>query len=462
MRHIDNSTISCPEPTLSTLTIPYPIQGEKIPEEMGIISEIVTYTSTQAKETAREIVKAAEGTVTTPNGYEVTIFDLMYTPNDVEYKSYKKLALKTLGIEEFDKKVLQELSNCFIQAKEFLQNYLGIGLKSKLKDKQDFSSEKDIIDFLKNTGISKDKSHPITAVFYCTLAKITLAFWEFNQEQLNGLNNEGEFLFNRLRKDHEGFKRIRENGIITKNSRWIPLEGKKFRGKSKESCILKLLNKPKKKWIDVMKDGIGFELEVKTKEDAVDCLAFLAIHLQELGAKNLNVENVKFFEGDYAEIVQSDMQENNIGYDETSNDCSGNDFQTAKIIGETVVPFNGDPKNDPILRTFEIQINLVNNKNNEGLNDHRIFKALSKISVVCRLFRTVSEDYIDMIAEEVSEQTGICTRKIKQERFLKILERIYSKNYTHPKHKRRWSDGGLVPPDFGIQKTNLPELADAS
>ncbi|HCY21195.1 TPA: hypothetical protein DIC40_05090 [Patescibacteria group bacterium] len=174
------------------------------------------------------------------------------------------------------------------------------------------------------------------------------------------------------------------------------------RVKRKEQILVKEISDPKYDSVEVIKDIYGIRNEVKTREDALFLLEYMWIHILkrsgEISYKNIfgnNLEEsqrfVRAHAGEldpefYAEVYKSLKED-------TTPGKNNKDYKDVKIRGD----LSG--------HSCEIQINLVDNKNETGYSHHLIFDCKKKIRALSRLQGYISEILIRRYIKEAIEKS---------------------------------------------------------
>ena len=147
--------------------------------------------------------------------------------------------------------------------------------------------------------------------------------------------------------------------------------------------------------------------------------------------------------------MQKDLKELGVSFAFEKNHSSNKNFKAAKIRGEFEVPKEGKEGKLIMTRNFEAQVVLVDNKNETGLAQSKIYKRVQKLSLFSRLFGSFSERYLDLVCEEASEATSISKEKIKKyimDNFLIKLRLTSGRiKYVSKEQFERWEKAKIVP-----------------
>lgn len=162
--------------------------------------------------------------------------------------------------------------------------------------------------------------------------------------------------------------------------------------------ICKMLRQAEAVAASLIKDGIGIRFEVGSVEEAI----LLIEKLMEKGGALKQISCPDKFEFRCKNIPYDPALEAkliSLGFSNTKAENHAF-FQDLKIIGETI----GE---DGIKRHFEIQIVLVNNKNETGLAHHKIMEADQAIEALCRLSstKTIPEAILKKIEEKAFQES---------------------------------------------------------
>ncbi|MFA6790637.1 MAG: hypothetical protein WCZ08_00660 [Parcubacteria group bacterium] len=397
------------------------------------------------------------------NGENITPVDFFATSRDMSDEEILEAVEAYLGINNIEEKF--ELINKSLEsAKDYIENYLHLGLPKEIKKIDEIKSKKEVLDIFKKTAALKKGEGLKLSPSYCVLVSVFAATFEFRKEELEGLIKESEYIYEKM------FEMEKKSGIAN----FCKLEYKEgeydkiivydeereaqtsaesyFRGKSEYSFVSKMLNKPESNAKEASIDGIGLKLELDSKDEIEKLIPFLSRYLEKkFDARDIIFENTRLFsEGDAIYQKIGTVKEN-------KNPYSNKNFKSFKINGKLNVPKNGDANGMIISRQFEIQIVLASNKNESGFSDHNIYEASKKIAIVTRLLGSVTDNYLKIVSAEASRKSGVSAKKI--EKYLKetfLLEaRSKSSNkkrYAHKSHTERRKRAGIIPNDIIIRK----------
>lgn len=293
--------------------------------------------------------------------------------------------------------------------------------KNKKWGKIHFTSTEEVWKFFNYPALDKENWSPAKKQIYCSLLKIAYAINDIktNEDMINTAEEEfweikqnvffSQFLDYKWQEASESIKN-EEN-----NFRYIKLQTKceksmkrniifncAGRVKRKEQILVKEISDPKYDSVEVIKDIYGIRNEVKTREDALFLLEYMWIHILkrsgEISYKNIfgnNLEEsqrfVRAHAGEldpefYAEVYKSLKED-------TTPGKNNKDYKDVKIRGD----LSG--------HSCEIQINLVDNKNETGYSHHLIFDCKKKIRALSRLQGYISEILIRRYIKEAIEKS---------------------------------------------------------
>ncbi len=404
-------------------------------------------------------------------GENITPNDLFSIPKELTNDEVNHSIASALEIkpEEMNDN-MEKISECFQDAKSFLNNYLLQGFPKEIQKINGFKNQKELLNFLRKTKTLNKGEAMTFSPIACSLTLATLAEWEYRKGNFEGLKNESEYVDSKLfEKDKDGVSHFHEVttkndkdwseiGVLTDKDEWVNASYT-YRGKGKDSTINKILKKPELTAKEVIKDGIGLKFEVKTKDDAKKLITFLSKNLQS------NFDINKLFLSNIGNLLSEDDMENlkiELDNDKTkileeNNPSSHKNFQTLKLEGEIRVPENGEEGRMLVNRNFEIQIVLTNNNNETGLVQHSIYKRAQKLNSYTRLFGSFSEKYFDLVCDEASKISNLGTKKIKnyiKQRFLVKLSTPKTKKpkFATKDHIKRWQKTNFLPEDITVRK----------
>lgn len=440
----------------------------------GLSKEL--YTSNNA-DLVKKTLDSKEGGISI-NGANVTPVDLFYIPEGLSSEEKLEIIANGLCLKKEDLiKKLPEISKCWQESKRFLLEYLmpeGNYLKNLPKEIQAINEFKNLDDlekvFSKTTKIKKGAGLGLSP-YYCALATLTIATNEYQTEEFEGLKNESAYLVNQFfqecksgtkhfhsRRSDEAEKEWSHAGILLNDDSWTNAR-LSFRGKTKNSVIMKLASKPEISAKEMIKDGIGIRFEVKDREEAKKLFIFLSEFLpNNFDTKQLIFENTNLIDEKDSEFFDK-LKSNNITFLQEGNPSTHKDFSSAKLRGAIKVPQNGKKDNMTLYRNFEIQIVPTDSKNETGLVQNPIYKRIQKLSLFTRLFGTFNEEFLNAMCQEASDETSISKEKIKRYIIQRSLVRVSSSTskiikYISFDQFSRWEKAGLIPPEFIINKND--------
>lgn len=309
---------------------------------------------------------------------------------------------------ECTKEGIQYINTIINEALEYYNNYLlrNVGSsfvkkwnKNKNSDKIELTNTKEVRDFFSHSGSQKNPS--ATRQIHCSLLKIAYAindiktneekidkaekeFWEIKQNMFfsHFLDYKGNNASENINNEENDFRYIKLQTRCEKSLKWNILFNCAGRVKRKEQILVKELSDPKYDSVEVIKDIYGIRNEVKTKEEALLLLEYIRIHVLNKSGE-ISYKNIF---GEWLEESQNFVRENASKLDP--------DFyaEIYKSLNEDITKWknNKDYKDVKIRgnlgwHSCEIQINLVDNKNETGYAHHLIFDCKKKIRALSRL-----------------------------------------------------------------------------
>ncbi len=412
-----------------------------------------------------EFIKTIEAGGFSVEGENITPLDYFSTPEDISENKMKKLIANILGIEANEvKNNLEKIEKCLEESKEFITQVLKQSLPREILNINSFKSIKDLMRFLSHTKTLKNNDKMGYAPFYCAVVSVMLAIWEYHKENFQNLKNEATYVDEKIFEETEDgsanfrFFQAQKDpawsyiGIFTDKKKMISA-GYSYRGKGEQSGILKVIKTPELNAKEIITDGVGLKFEVNSIEDAKKLIEFLSQYFEKkFQAEKMIISNIGNLasEKDLEEIKKNlkDYEIHCSGFNK--NRHSNKHWQALKLEGIIRLPKNGEEGRIMVTRNFEIQITLVNNKNESGMARHEIYKGVQKLSAYTRLFGSFTEEYLDMICEEASQESGISSAKIKryiQKYFLVKLKTTRHKKvkYASKEHIKRWQKTGKMP-----------------
>lgn len=414
------------------------------------------------------------------NGENITSIDLFYTPSELTPDEKLDLIAKNLKIKkEKIEECLPEISQYWQESKAFLKRFLGGEeeqgrfLPREIERMENFESVDSLTKVFSRTTHLKKKQSLGLAPYYCALASLMVAVSEYNKEEFAGLMEESEYLEKKLFEDDKTgvrrFHRIKEEedpewlriGILLNDRSWINARFS-YRGKSKDSILMKLANKPEFSASDIVKDGIGLKFEIFNKEEAEPFFVFLSHYIKEnFSGEKIKFENTNFFSEEEKDKLVKKLEIEGVECAFEKGYASNKNFRSAKITGEIKIPQGGKEGGLVLARNFEIQVALTNNENETGLTQHSIYKRVQKLSLFTRLFGSFDENRLEAVCEEASQASGLSKKKIKKYIIDNYLVRISSSKklkYMFAHHFFRWEKAGMIPEGLEINKIDRKRL----
>lgn len=362
----------------------------------------------------------------------LTRFDLFAIPEEIEMAS---LIEKSLKISDYSEQEMERLSRCFVSAKQYLNDYLHLSLPHELANWNGFKNKEDVAAYFNKLRPARSKDRVGYLPYYCALAKITFCFWEFEENEMQNLVHQAEWLHQGLQhpeesglsvNDPEKIIRFVPNNISLSNESEtgadsekdaidiLPFEGDSiktlttYRGKNPDRTITKMLSKPEFDLQKAIGDGIGIRFEVDTREQALELVLFLKQYLfaDEDRVKLRDYQFLSQLPPEDQSLAMEMFSEAGIGLKEKSNAATSDQFESISLSGEIAMPVNpSNPQSMTDYRPLELQVVLRGNKNEHGYNGHEVYEAKQKLQAVSRLFGTFTEDYLNLICAEASAQT---------------------------------------------------------
>ena len=400
-------------------------------------------------------------------GINLTPVDSFFIPENFSKEDKLKLIASNLKLEtnELEKK-LPEISRYWNYAKEFFRTFLlndrEPAFPKEIEELTRFRNLTDLEKTLSKATRLKNKDSLGFGPIYCALFSIMIAEREYARKELSGLHKESEYVaekmfaeddfgvacFQKIKEEDDEWTKVR---IMTKNK---SIKGRfSYRGKTKESVLCKLLRKPEFTAEEAIKDGVGLRFEVSDKESAFELFPFLCEFLKtKFKAKRIIFENVFFFTQEENELMQKELKDLEVSFAFEENRSSHKNFRAAKIRGELEVPKDGKEGKMLMTRNFEAQVVLVDNQNETGLAQSKIYKRVQKLSLFSRLFGSFGERYLDLVCEEASEASNIAKEKIKKhiaDNFLLKLRLASGRiKYVSKEQFERWEKAKIVPTEI--------------
>jgi len=423
---------------------------------------------------SKEVMKSRGVNIKDEN---VTEGDLFSVPSVFSPEELVELIKEKFDVSEIDKNFIREVSEYFNKAKEFVKEYLLADFPDEIENIKEIKSETHLLKLLGKTRLGGSRKNFMYSHFYCGLAFIVLAENEFKKKEMGEFRGEGQYLYDNLfEPDSDGVKHFHmvrggnedfdKVGIFIDGeyNGWINTNAG-FRGKDENSIIAKLIRDPKVNAGELVRDGIGLKFEVSTDSEAIELVKFLSKHFKSnFKAKSLKISDVGFLEPDERKILASELENLGVTMDvNEDNPASNKHFKTIKLEGKVEVNKEGKPKAMKVSRNFEVQIFSTSSDNVEkGFAHHFVYRGVQKLFAYSRLFGTFSDEYLDILCEETSENSGIGKEKIKNyilSNFLSVIEHRDKKGnkikrYGFTKHLKRWRKAGLLPKSFEFKPIN--------
>lgn len=393
----------------------------------------------------------------------ITPIDFFATCPDLTDEEITEAIEGYLGVENLEDK-LEMINDSVEKSKDYIKNYLHKSFPKEIENLPKIKTVNDVLKLFRKTAATKIGDKIGLAPFYCALVSVAVANFEFRKGELDGLIKESEFLYNEIFKSDEGksgvvnFHRLEKRDfgydkvfIYDEKTNGNAMAEAYFRGKSEDSIISKFLNKPEATADEATKDGIGIKFEMQKKEDIKKMIPFLARYFgDKFNAKNITFENTRLLD-------DLDKQELKFEFGEDKNPHSNEKFQSFKMVGKLEVPKNGDSESVIVSRQFEIQIVLAGNENESKFSNHHVYEASKKLSIVTRLYGSFTDEYLELICDEASKNTGIDAGKIKEyikENFLVELRagKNNKKRYADKKNVNRFRGARIFSEEIKIRE----------
>lgn len=402
------------------------------------------------------------------NETNITPLDLFYIPENFSSDQKYTLIADRLKFEKENlENELNNISRYWRNAKFFFKNYFFKDSENKsllpreIENLENFDRLEELEKTLAKASLIRKKDRMGFGPIYCALFKIMIAEREYELGKFEGLIKENEYVTNNFFEEKKDgniyFHKIKNQPdgwlktlvYLSESEKSIQVNFNS-RGKSKESLIAKLSNKPESSLEDVIKDGIGLKFEVEKIEDAENFFPFIYQFLKEnFHSQKVIFENISLFDEKIYTKLQKKLQNFGINFQSEENHSSNRNFCVAKFVGEMKIPQGGNKGKMIVKRNFEVQVVLTNNKNESGFAQHGVYKQVQKLSLFSRFFGAFDENYLDFICETTQKETGISKEKIKSYIVNNFLVKINSsknkKNrYVAKEHYQRWKKAGLV------------------
>jgi len=306
------------------------------------------------------------------------------------------------------------------------KNFIKKWNSNKSEDLIQLQSNKKVIEFFLYSW-DKNNSNADRQI-HCSLLKIAFGIHDINlhKEEIDNANAD----FNEIKKeyffpyfwDQKDKEAYNISGIQDNwNFRYLPLKTKwkktilfycSWRVKQKNQILIKGISDPKYDSIQAIKDIYWLRNEVKNPDDGLYLLEYIRVEILgkqgEIEYKNIfwkNKEESERFIRQYASKLDPDFYLHilNAVKKEKKLDKSNKKYKDVKIRGKL--------KN----HKTEIQIALVENKNESWYAHHLIFDCKKKIRALSRLQWYIPESIIYRYIEEIIDE-NINTSKIDNTR----------------------------------------------
>jgi hypothetical protein len=441
------------------------------------------YTNQEIEKTSKDVLMESGRSINEEN---ITPIDLFSIPEGLSQEEKIQIISKNLRMEGEDlAKNLPKISRYWRESRDFLKNFLlfGSGENHQLPSKEieelnNFKNVEELIKTLDKATVIKKKDKLVYSPLYCALANLMIAHSEFEGRKLQGLKNESQYMVNKFfekgpdgvapfnltgKEEDEDWSRV---GILLSEDSY---EGARFsfRGKTKNSTIMKLAKDPASSTESMIRDGIGLRFEVSNTDKIKKIFDFICrFTIDRFKAYDLVLENVNLLNETEQEEFSSQLKQYEVRYEKQENPSSSPDYKCVKIRGKIRIPENGKEGNLILPRDFEVQMVPTDNKNETGLNQNKIYKRVQKLSLFTRLFGSFSEEYLNRICQEASEASGISTSRIKDHIIRHYLAKLVPSpestkiKYVSYDQFQRWEKAGIIPSGININKKDVKRLEE--
>lgn len=404
------------------------------------------------------------------NGENITPIDFFSSCPNLSDQETIDMIEGYLSIEKLEDKI-EEINHALEISKNYIEEHLRMMLPKEVRNMGELKDVRDVIKIFKKTSAAHGGKSGILAPAYCAVAKVLSAAFEFNKKEMRGLMKESAALYESMFRENDSEVRnfhkmvslkqgYDKSAIFDELNNNVFIADSYYRGKSQYSFITKFVNKPEATAENAVQDGIGFKFEVKSVEDAIGLIPFLARYFREkFAAENLIFENTKLLDSkainavQLAVIAHSDdfLMRNNF------NPHRNPHFECFKINGLLSARKDGDAQGMRIKRGFEIQIVLSDNTNESGFSSHFVYDAAKKLLAATRLFGSFTERYLDLICGEASAGCGTSAKKIKDyfiKEFIAVIkaEGYGKKRYVYEHCADRFINAGIFGKEIQIKK----------
>lgn len=301
-----------------------------------------------------------------------------------------------------------------------------------------FKDTKDILDFIDAT--TSEKNSKADRQIDCSLLKISVWLHEYKEHEKE--ISQAESKFKEIKEDnffpyfyddkwkeidYDIYKKCFETPwdcdyVQLQTKSWLSNKptiffNSSWRIKDPNKIVLKLLANRKYDSIDTIKDIYGIRNEVKTKEDALFLLEYLRLHIfnktwnivdknifvtnnnqTEIESLNESVDFVNrhrnnldeefynyltnYYEKEIIKIQEKMTKTSEKKISKNSKDYNAKDYHDIKILWKLW------------WKNVEVQINMVNSKNDRWYSHHYLYDAKTKIQALVRLQWYISESLI--------------------------------------------------------------------
>lgn len=352
------------------------------------------------------------------NWEAITKMDL-FSIKWMDDKKIEEFIVKNTWIDLNSKDWIKRINELFFESIRFYEEYLYRKLSKTFKEHFHtwFKTKKDVITFLKRTTIcASDKQ------IYCSISKIVFAINDLlNNDTLIDLDNKARRFIKKAFRTVQIFDP--DFPDLIDETWWVYVKKMKswelrtipfnlvFRWKSEDSSALKMINEPKERLQEVIKDNIWIQFEVHNRDDAVFLLEYIFINIFNRDVREFRQK--KFLDEEqrwiilqkYWDDLDSDFLEALLWLQCESKPKNNQNYSDIKFNWDVEIKDSDDEKS--VSRTYwaEIRCVLLDNNNESWLSDHRILDWLKKIFAVVRLQWYVSEPYIFRVSRRVIEDS---------------------------------------------------------
>lgn len=333
------------------------------------------------------------------------------------------------SVEYYEKYLLRTIWTSFTQKRN----------KKKLNPSQiSFKDTRDVLDFIDATTSEKNSS--ADRQIDCSLLKIAVCIHEYKEHEKE--ISQAESKFKEIKEDnffpyfyddkwkeidYDIYKKCFETPwdcdyVQLQTKSWLSNKptiffNSSWRIKDPEKIVLKLLANRKYDSIDTIKDIYGIRNEVKTKEDALFLLEYLRLHVFN---KTWNIVDKNIFVTNNQTEIESldesiDFINRNKGdlneefYNFLIHYFQREKEKIQKNPNKKISRSSKDYHDIKIIwklwwKNIEVQINLVNSKNEIWYSHHYLYDAKTKIQALVRLQWYISEPLIKRYIKEAIDK----------------------------------------------------------